>query len=340
MSAEEALLAAVRRGLGDAATGRGVDVGIGDDAAVLRLPPGRHLVATVDMIVEGQHFRRQGVGAGSLRDVGWRALAVNLSDLAAMGAQPLWALSSVGVPTGMAADELQDLSAGMAEAARRFGVAVVGGNLAHVPERLVVDVTLFGCAEHVVPRGGGRPGDRVCVTGHLGVAAAGLALSHGDARERGDPSAADRDGLLAAQRRPEPRVREGLALGALAPTGVRAMCDVSDGLTRDLGHLCGPGLGAVLWRSALPVPPGVHATALALGASAWDWALGGGEDYELLCLVAPEAVAAAREAVAGCGGASLTVIGECVARAGLYLAEAPGGRDRPLAAAGWDPFGR
>lgn len=337
MSGEEALLAAVRRGLGAAAAGEGVELGIGDDAAVLRPPSGRRLVATVDMQVEGQHFERRGPAGAPPADIGWRALAVNLSDVAAMGGEPRWALSSLGIPPDMGPPEVEALCAGLAEAASAFGVAVVGGNLARVPAGLVLDVTVLGLVDRAVPRSGGQPGDLVCVTGRLGAAAAGLAVAR---RGRDVPGLGDRARreLLLAQRRPQPRVREGIALGAVLPGAVHAMCDVSDGLTADLGRLCPAGLGATLWREALPVPASVRAAAVALGADALAWALGGGEDYELLCLVAPEGFDAARSAVARCGGAELQAIGECSPRAGLRLAEARGGEGRPLEPAGWDPF--
>lgn len=338
MGGEDELIAAIRRTLGPAALGEGVELGIGDDAAVLAPPAGERLVATVDMLVEGQHFQRGGVAGSSLQDIGWRALAVNLSDVAAMGARPLWALVSLGVPDGFPAESLEELYAGLSAAARRFGVAVVGGNLARVAERLVVDLALLGAAGCPVTRAGGRPGDLVCVTGTLGAAAAGLALTR--AAEAVAVAGADAAPLLLAQRRPEPRLLEGRTLAEFGSDGLRAMCDVSDGLTRDLERLGGVDLGAVLWRSRLPVRPEVRRVAEALGTDPLAWVLGGGEDYELLCLLAPEAVDAARRALALRGGAPLTVIGECVAEPGLRLATAPGERGLPLSPAGWDPFRR
>ncbi len=337
MSGEEALLAAVRRGLGAAAAGDGVEFGIGDDAAVLLPPPGRRLVATVDMQVEGQHFVRQGPAGAPLVEIGWRALAVNLSDVAAMGGEPRWALSSLGIPTDMPAAGVEAVCAGLAQAATAFGVSVVGGNLARVPHGLVLDVTVLGLVDRAVPRSGGRPGDLVCVSGRLGAAAAGLAVARHGCDVPGLGDGAQRE-LLLAQRHPEPRVREGIALGGLFPGAVHAMCDVSDGLTADLGRLCTPGLGATLWQAALPVPAAVRAAAVALGADALAWALGGGEDYELLCLVAPDGFDAARSAVARCGGAELQAIGECTVCPGLRLAEVRGGEGRPVEPAGWDPF--
>jgi len=334
---EAAWLAAVVSGLGAAVSGEGVLRGIGDDAAVLALPAGESLIATVDMVVEGQHFERRGPRAATPADIGWRALAVSQSDIAAMGGRPLWALSSLGVPDGMTAAEVEALCAGLAEAAAAYGTAVVGGNLARNPERLVLDVTVLGAARRPLSRAGARPGDLVGVTGRLGAAAAGLALLRGGERLRAACGAAAGE-CLQAQRRPQPRVAEGLALGALGPQGVRAMCDVSDGLAIDLARLCGGTLGAVLWREALPVPAAVRAAAACAGEDALQWALHGGEDYELLCAVAPEAASAAPRAVARAGGA-LHLIGEFTATPGeLRLAARRGGRGGPLPASGWDPF--
>jgi thiamine-monophosphate kinase len=339
---EAALLEAVRRGLGQAATGPGVLLGIGDDAAVLAPPPGR-LLFSVDLLVEGQHFRRRGPGASRPEDVGWRALAVNASDIAAMGGRPLWALSSLGVPEGVAPEELEALCRGMAEASVAFDLSVVGGNLARSPGPLLVDIAILGVAPRPIARTGARVGDLVCVTGRVGAAAAGLAIQGADAAVRGALGAAA-DRLATAQLRPRPRLAEGSALAAAA--GVRAMCDVSDGLAVDLAHLCGAGLDAVLWRDALPIPPDVAAAAAVLGDGeplALRWALHGGEDYELLCAVAPEALDGAAAAVAGAGGV-LHAVGRFGARrsGAPVLRLAPGAQSepeaRPVEARGWDPF--
>lgn len=332
---EAHLLEALRQTLGACSRGPGVDVGIGDDAAVLYLPVGR-LVATVDMLVEGQHFVRHGPTAGMPADIGWQALAVNVSDVAAMGGRPLWALCSLGLPADLAPGELEALYSGIAEAATAFGVTIVGGNLARLAERLVVDVTVLGVVDRPLCRGGARPGDCLCVTGRLGAAAAGLRLSHGDAGMV-DGS----DFLLEALRRPQPRVREGLALGALAGGGVRSVCDLSDGLAVDLRRLLAPGVDAVLWQDHLPVPDGVRAAAAATGEDALEWVLHGGGDYELVCAIAPEALKDARASLVGVGGAPLHTIGVCsegVPGGQLFLAPTRGGIRHPVAPRGWDPF--
>ena len=323
----------LRRALGRCAqTSADVPVGIGDDAAVLRpLHRSHHLVATVDMLVEGQHFLRRGPGAFRPEDIGWKALAVNLSDVAAMGARPLWALCSVGVPPDVGLAELERVYQGMAGLACRLGVRVVGGNLARTTQ-LVLDVTLLAEAQGVLTRGPARPGDRILVTGSLGAAAAALRLAE-------QPVALDavsRRVLWRAQRRPVPRLVEGAALAGLPAGTVHALCDISDGLIADLRRLLGPH-GAVLWRQALPIGPAVRRAAHALGVDPLPWVLGGGEDYELLLTCAARDEALVRRAVARAGGVDIHTIGE-VRESGLYLAERPEAGEVPLGEVGWDPF--
>lgn len=335
---EAALLEQLREALGEAAGGWGVLRGIGDDAAVLRPPPADALVATVDMVVEGQHFRLRGPGAVPLADVGWRALAVSLSDCAAMGARPLWALCSVGVPCGMGTEALVAVYRGMAELARAYGVAVVGGNLARVPERLALDVCVLGHAPQPLLRAGARLGDLVLLTGRLGAAAAGRAVAEAGGLEGWTGGEAAE--LTAAHRRPVPRVREGLVLGGLPRGMVHAVCDVSDGLVHDLAQLVPPGATAVLWEDQLPVPAAVRAAAAKLGTDPLQWALYGGEDYELLLAVDPAALEAVTAALrtTEAGVRSIGVLAAAEAESPVALAPAAGGARRPLPVRGWDPF--
>ncbi|HYS81379.1 MAG TPA: thiamine-phosphate kinase [Anaeromyxobacteraceae bacterium] len=245
--------------------GAGVVLGIGDDAAVLRPPAGEELVATVDAVVEGVHFD----GRFTPAEVGWKALAVNLSDLAAMGARARWALCALTVPRGEDAARLAGVGRGLAACARRFGVALVGGNVSRA-RQLSLTVTLLGSVPRgrALTRGGGRPGDLLFVSGRLGGAALGL-------RRSAPPFA------RARQRRPTPRLALGLAL-----RGVASAClDVSDGLVQDLGHLCrASGVGAEVLLARLPGPP---ARAAGSVARALELAASGGEDYELLFTVPP-----------------------------------------------------
>jgi len=283
--------------------GAGVAVGPGDDAAVLRLAPGEELVATVDAVVEGVHFDRR----SSPADAGWKALAVNLSDLAAMGARPLFALVALGLPAGTPERTALGIARGLGACARAHRVAVVGGNVSRARD-LSVTVTALGAvaAGRAVLRAGARPGDLVAVTGTLGDAALGL-------RPRAAPALARR------QRRPTPRVAAGVALAGL----VRAAVDVSDGLAQDLGHLCrASGVGARIGLRDLPLSPAYRRAALRL-ADPWAPALSGGEDYELVVAVAPASLAAVRAAAAR-ARTPLTVIGRFVRGKGVRVVGARG----------------
>lgn len=332
MPSEDELLQMLHRALGSAAmVGGDLVVGIGDDAAVLRCPEQeRQLVATVDMLVEGQHFVLR-PGAFAAADVGWKALAVNLSDIAAMGALPRWALCSLALPADRREAVLPSLYRGLGRLAGAFGVRVVGGNLASAPT-LAIDVVVLGEVRRAVCRAGTTAGDRLYVTGRLGAAAAGLALMHsGQAlHERYAHT------LLTAQRRPRPRVREGLALAALPDGTLHAMCDISDGLARDARRLLG-GLGVTIWEDALPIPDAVRWAAEVCGVDPLRWAVYGGEDYELLLTAPAAAEPSLRAAMEREGMHQLHCIGE-VHGGGSYLCSQKGGTPVPLAEDGWDPF--
>ncbi len=309
-----------------------VVLGAGDDAAVLRVPPGAVLVATCDAQVEGQHFT---LAVASPEEIGHKALAVNLSDIAAMGATPLWALVSLHLPSGFAVETLDGIYAGMRALARRFGVAIVGGNITATDGPLALDVTLLGaCApDRVLTRHGAQPGDALLLVGTLGAAAAGvLATMHAAELAAVSPSLLARAHL--AQCAPTPLVAEGQALGASGAAS--ALMDVSDGLAGDLGHLCSRShVGALVEAAALPIDPGAEAIALALGRDPTALALSGGEDYALLGSVPPEATARAVAAVRAAGGEG-TIIGTITEpSAGLRL-RLGGGEVVPLEPRGWD----
>jgi len=297
----------IRRFFADKAGTRGdVALGIGDDAALLRVPPGHELAVSTDSLVAGVHFP-----AGLPADaVGHRALASNLSDLAAMGAAPAWVVMALTLPE---ADEawLTGFSRGFFALAERHGVALVGGNMARGP--LNVTLTVHGHVPEgrALTRGGAQVGDLVYVTGHPGDAAAGLALLQ----------SGEADMRHACVRRfafPEPRVAAGLALRGMASAAI----DVSDGLMADLGHLLETrGFGAKLSLERLPLSTellGLHGQ-----EDAWKLALTGGDDYELCFTVAPAQAAAteARLQAAGCPAACIGAIEStpgvhCVDRSG------------------------
>ena len=256
------------------AGGPGVDKGVGDDAAILTPAPGRKLVVTVDVVVEGRHFT---AALSEPADWGWKAVAVNLSDLAAMGAEPLALVVALTVPPGTPLEVLDGVYAGMAEACERYHAPLVGGDTSSGPA-LSLAVTAIGQADRPVRRDGARAGDRLVVSGPLGAAAAGLALL-----ERGDDQARAllerHPHLAAAHRRPLPELAAGLRL---ARAGATAMIDVSDGLAGDALHIAeASGLGIEVSDVAVPLAPGVADTATLLGADPVELALGGGEDFVL-----------------------------------------------------------
>jgi thiamine-monophosphate kinase len=262
---------------------RNADVlGIGDDAAAWAPTPGALIVATTDMLVEGVHFRLDWT---TPRDLGWKALAVNLSDLAAMGAAPGRALVSVALRPEQT-ELVAELYEGLSEVARLTGTTVVGGDTVRSSGPLVVNVALLGEAEpnQLLRRDGARPGDLVALTGVVGVSAAGLALllaDDGDPGRLDDPRAAQ---LLSAHFRPSPRLAAGRTLAAL---GVRCAIDISDGVASEVRHIAeASGVAVELDMDRLPLD--AAAVALFGDSAAREFALSGGEDYQLMFTVPEE----------------------------------------------------
>jgi thiamine-monophosphate kinase len=281
----------------------GVLLGIGDDAALLQVPEGSDLVAAVDTIVAGRHFLP---GADAFA-VGHRALAVNLSDLAAMGASPRWATLALTLP---AADPewLERFAGGLFALADRHGVALVGGDTTSGP--LTISVQLLGVVDRgaALRRDGAKAGDLLAVTGSLGDAGAGLALSQATFTTTEQQAARE---LVRRFDYPAPRVE----IGAAARGIVHAAMDLSDGLVADLPKLtAASGLAAHVEVDRLPLSPAMQA--LGMPALARDWALGAGDDYELLFAVPRPREHELRE-VAARFDIALTVIGELRAGAGV-----------------------
>ena len=309
----------------------GVLTGIGDDTAVLAVTAGASLLATTDLLVEDVHFRR---ATASPADIGWKAMMVNVSDIAAMGGEPRYALVGLAVPEATPPEDVEAFYEGLHDAAARHGVAVVGGDTSASPGGWCIDVTLLG--EHGgTPRlrSAARPGDAVAVTGSLGHSAAGLALLEADAAAVAPDIARD---LVRGHLRPGARVAEGRWLGGAA--GVHAMMDASDGIATDLGHICREsGVSARVWLERLPVSAGVREAARALGREPDDWAAAGGEDYELLITCARDAVEALARGLREATGTALTAIGEIEAGEGVQWI---GRRGEPaVVRAGYEHFG-
>jgi thiamine-monophosphate kinase len=265
-------------------------LGIGDDAAAWTPSPGALAVATTDMLVEGIHFRLDWT---SPRDLGWKALAVNLSDLAAMGARPGHALISLALLPDQA-PLVAELYDGVRELAALTGTQIVGGDTVRTPGPLVINVALCGEAEpgRLLRRDAAEPGDLLVVTGPVGASAAGLALLYdaGAAALAGNPTAGP---LLAAHRRPVPQLQAGKAL---ADIGLRCAIDISDGVASEAMHLArSSGVEIEIDAGALPLAP--EAVELLGEERARGLAISGGEDYELLFCVGPDRLDEARAAL-------------------------------------------
>ena len=314
-----------------AATGA---IGIGDDAALWHPDPEANEVLTTDALVEGVHFR---LATTSWRELGWKALAENISDIAAMGAVPTRAFVTLGVPGGTRVADLDELYHGMADLQAHllddggYDPAIVGGDVVSSPV-LFLSITLMGELHGLgLRRAAGRPGDLLAVTGALGGSAGGLALLEAASEV---PDSPDARTLIALHRGPEPRVSEGISL---AEAGIYCGMDLSDGLLGDCGRLAyASGLAATIQADLLPLPPALvrqfpdEAVALALR---------GGEDYELLVAGPADRIEEASRLLAERQLMPLTVVGR--------LSEGPPGvvnvvdaQGQPIDVAGgsWDHF--
>ncbi len=299
-------------------------IGIGDDCAAWRARPGEVQLGKIDALFEHVHFT---LGTATWRELGWKALAINLSDIAAMGGLPRYAFVNLALPETTEVEHVKDLYRGMIELAEKFGVAIAGGNISRAREvSIVVAVSGVGQEERLMTRAAARPGDQIAVTGAVGGAAGGLRML----MQRLDFDAAATDALRTAFLTPWPRIIEGRVL---VEAGVRCAIDISDGLVADLRHICEMSrVGARLDVDAVPVPPAVRT------GFPNDWremGLEGGEDYELLFAAPPDIMDRVNQALT----CPVTVIGE-------ITAEGPGevrpvtrqGKPFRLAATGWDHF--
>jgi len=323
---EAGVVAAIARIV--ATTDPTVIVGIGDDAAVLHPAADRQIVVTTDMQLEDVHFR---LDYATAFDVGWKAMAVNLSDIGAMGGIPRYAVISLALRPELELRWIEELYQGLHEVGAAFGVSIVGGNLARTSGPIVVDVTAIGEVEQdqCVRRTGAKVGDRVLVTGALGASAAGR-----HALER--RVAAVYPTLVNAHLRPHPKVHEGRLV---AQSGwATSMIDLSDGLATDLWRLCeANSLGVRVNGPMVPINPPTKAAAAAFGLDAFELAIYGGEDYELLFSATPPHAHALAERLQDQVGTQATLIGEFVESSQGCFFEYPGKRIT-LEPRGWDHF--
>ena len=307
--------------IGSASRPSGLLLGIGDDAAAWQVG-GATQVLTADALVEGVHFRRD---FASWEDVGWKALAVNLSDVAAMGASAGLATVTLGLPPDLEVAAVDGLYRGILDCSAQYGGAVVGGDVVSSPV-VFIAVSLTGTADRLLTRSSARPGYAVAVTGTLGGSAAGLeALQQGLCLQAEDAMA-----LRSAHLRPQPRMQQG---ALLAKRGVPCAMDISDGLVADLGRVCrAGGVGAVVEASSVPIHPVAKRVyperSLAM-------ALGGGEDYELLFAAPPDLVDDVLGALPG-GGAVVGRIVEDASNRVVVLDET--GRPLDVTSYGWEHF--
>ena len=316
---EFALIERLRNKLGSVGSSADVIVGNGDDAAVIRAGNGKCWVVTCDAQVSGVHFPSTGDVSGFA--AGYKSLAVNVSDVAAMGGRPRFALISLGIPEQTLVSFLDDVYGGVRVLSEQYDILVLGGNVTRTSGPLFVDVFLIGemMEEKVLRRSGARAGDRILVTGYLGDAAAGLHLLSGYQTLVPEDLYAS---LTRAQLEPQPRVAEGVAI---AESGLAtSMMDISDGLAGDIRHLCeASGAGALLRESELPVSNTLLEAASLAAKKPLEWALHGGEDYELLVTTPAESVRPLQEVLRRASGAPLTPIGEILpASEGISLKRA------------------
>ncbi len=288
--------------------------GIGDDCAVLKTSGDRVLLVTTDTLIEGIHFTDQTLSPEAL---GWKAIAVNISDIAAMGGTPRTAFLSIGLKAESKASFLESFMAGFNALAEKTGIVLAGGDTVECPSLVLVTITLLGdCLPgSVVYRSGARVGDDVWVTGPLGNAAGGLFVL----RNKQAGASYGYESLVRAHQKPVPRLDMGKALGESGLA--HAMIDISDGISKDLGHICEQsGVGAVLQEASIPMSSELIELAGAR-QKALQWALHGGEDYELLFTASTADKEKVESLTAKLSGRPAVKVGTVIPGNGIFLAK-------------------
>ncbi len=304
---------------------------IGDDAAAFRTEPGYVMLVTTDMLIEGVHFIRK---ASSGFDLGYKAMAVNLSDIAAMGGIVREAFVSIAIPNDCGLDYLEDFYKGMKSLASRFEVNILGGDTTSSKRDLAINITVIGAApEHqILYRNSAQIGDRIYATGYLGDSRAGLEfiLHHIT------PESVQERALIQAHISPEPHLNQGRFLAQFG--GVHAAIDISDGLSSDIAHIAQEShVGVRLYLEQIPISENLRHFCKKFGFDPVEYALSGGEDYVLVCTVAPDQADRLEKEYLKTFHQPLYRIGEITDSKALEII-APDGRITPLISGGWDHF--
>lgn len=304
---------------------------IGDDAAAFTVPDDRISLITTDLLVERIHFIRKAISGF---DLGYKSLAVNLSDIAAMGGEARETFVSIGIPQNCPLDYLEAVYDGMKHLAAKFEVNILGGDTTSSEIDLIINVVVHGTAakNRLLRRDAARPGDVIFSTGYLGESKAGLHLILNNL----PLESAEMRSLYRVHVLPEPHLREGWFLAGQA--GIRAAIDVSDGLSSDLGHILKQsGVGAEINAHEIPVSKPLQIFCSAYGYDPVEYALSGGEDYTLLCTVASENAAEVARKFQNKFNRTLFPIGRVTSENHLVLIN-PDGTSKPITPAGWDHF--
>ncbi len=307
-------------------------LGIGDDTAIIRLDSKRVMFVTCDIQVENQHFRLENTTTYQL---GRRAMAVNLSDIAAMGGNPTFALISLGFPRTILLEDFDSLFAGMKDELSEFDVAVIGGNLSHSESGLIIDITLMGEAaqSEYLTRSGAQPGDKIFVTGNLGNSGAGFQVL----QKFGTKFPQQYERFVNAHLQPKARVAFGqkLAHSKLAT----AMIDVSDGIASDLNHICEMSkVGAEIRQSKLPADHELHSIIEFSGKNFTELTMHSGEDYELLFTVKPDTALQKLQSISVETGIPVTEIGTILPKGSGYYLINEKNQKQKIQPSGWDHF--
>ncbi len=310
----------------------GITLAIGDDAASLKPRPGYELLITCDTLIEGRHYLPRHI---TPKDIGRRAMAVNISDIGAMGGKPLCALISLGLRSDIAVGDVEDMYRGFAEEINPFGASIIGGNLTKTEKTVFIDITLIGeiQKENIMLRSTARAGDAILVTGYPGQAAAALKLlQNAKANEnlRTHP-------LVQIYNVPSHRAREGHAIACT--NKAHAMIDISDGFLADLGHICQEShVGALLIQEKFPISNELTKASAQLGMDPYQLFLQESDDYELILTCAPEYVSHIRSTVEGVSQVPIHEVGNITDVAQEIRLKFPDGTIHTTGPQGWDHF--